>query len=163
MEHPSPMTGASANPRYEEVSGRCKPTYLLTPGRTSFRLGWFSSIKYDIGGQEYSADAIEHGILRGNRPSPTSLSVLLGHPEWSKGYFKKDDPRLKQVDSYSSIIAKAHHKQICCLFKLRHGVDSKAQGIQGGVDGRNLLGGEGVGRGVKRNGGGMFDTLIQRI
>ncbi len=61
------------------------------------RLGWFSAIKYEIGGQEYSADAIEHGILRANRPGPASLSVLLGHPEWSKGYFKKDDPRLKQV------------------------------------------------------------------
>ena len=63
----------------------------------SCRLGWFSSIKYEIGGQEYSADAIEHGILRGNRPGPASIAVLLGHPEWSKGYFKKDDPRLKQV------------------------------------------------------------------
>ena len=61
------------------------------------RLRWFSSIKYNIGGQDYSADDIEHGILRGNRPASASLPVLLGHPEWSSGHFKRGDPRLKQV------------------------------------------------------------------
>ena len=61
------------------------------------RLSQFGTIKYCIGGQNYSADDIEHGILRGNKPTAASLSVLLGHPEWSKGYFKKTDPRLKQV------------------------------------------------------------------
>lgn len=61
------------------------------------RLGWFSSVKYNIGGLDYSADDIEHGCLRGNRPTAGSLSVLVGHPEWSQGYFKKENPRLKQV------------------------------------------------------------------
>lgn len=61
------------------------------------RLFRFGTIKYCIGGQLYSADDIEHGILRGNRPTAASLPVLLGHPEWSNGYFKKDDPRLSQV------------------------------------------------------------------
>ena len=61
------------------------------------RLRWFSSIKYNIGGQDYSADDIEHGVLRGNRPASASLPVLLGHPEWSSGHFKRGDPRLKQV------------------------------------------------------------------
>ena len=67
------------------------------------RLGWFGSIKYNIGGLDYSADDMEHGILRGNAPTAGSLSVLVGHPEWSKGYFKKDDPRLKQVESQEII------------------------------------------------------------
>ena len=49
---------------------------------------------------DYSADDIEHGILRGNRPTAGSLSVLVGHPEWSQGYFKKTDPRLKQVGHF---------------------------------------------------------------
>ena len=61
------------------------------------RLGWFGSIKYEIGGLDYSADDMEHGILRGNAPTAASLSVLVGHPEWSKGFFKNKDPRLKQV------------------------------------------------------------------
>lgn len=71
--------------------------WTLNPEPMS-RLGWFSSIKYNIGGLDYSADDMEHGILRGNSPTAASLSVLVGHPEWSKGYFKKDDPRLKQVE-----------------------------------------------------------------
>lgn len=47
---------------------------------------------YNIGGQKFSLDDIEHGILRGNRP----------HPADGKPLFMEDDPRLeftvKEVD-----------------------------------------------------------------
>ena len=62
-----------------------------------YRLSFFNSIKYNIGGQEYSANDMEHGVLRGNRPSPASPWVLLGVPQWSPGYFKATDPRAAYV------------------------------------------------------------------
>jgi len=46
---------------------------------------FFRRIRYRIGGQEYSADDIEHGILRGNSRLPHSLF----HP------FREGDPRLR--------------------------------------------------------------------
>ena len=61
------------------------------------RLTFFSSIKYCIGGIEYSANDLEHGILRGNRPSPASPAVLIGRPQWAGPYFKQKDPRMQQV------------------------------------------------------------------
>ena len=70
--------------------------HLLSTGLLH-RLTFFSSIKYCIGGIEYSANDIEHGILRGNRPSPASPAVLIGRPQWAGGYFKQNDPRMQQV------------------------------------------------------------------
>ena len=61
------------------------------------RLSFFNSIKYNIGGQDYSANDMEHGVLRGNRPTPASPWVLLGVPQWSSGYFKATDPRVAYV------------------------------------------------------------------
>lgn len=40
---------------------------------------------------------MEHGVLRGNRPTPASPWVLLGVPQWSSGYFKATDPRASYV------------------------------------------------------------------
>jgi Protein of unknown function, DUF547 len=58
-------------------------------------LNWFNAVKYDIAGMSFSANDIEHGVLRGNRSSPASLGSLLGF----KGghYFRSDDPRVSQV------------------------------------------------------------------
>ncbi|MFB0557075.1 MAG: DUF547 domain-containing protein [Dehalococcoidia bacterium] len=49
--------------------------------------GFFRKAAYNIGGFRYSADDIEHGILRGNRPYP-----LLRLPQFGKG-----DLRLKHA------------------------------------------------------------------
>lgn len=49
--------------------------------------GFFRKAAYEIGGLRYSADDIEHGILRGNRHHP-----FIPWPQ-----FAPDDPRLKQT------------------------------------------------------------------
>ena len=92
---PAVLTSWQSEDPIQETAGVAKGGSLLC------RLTQFAAIKYCIGGQIYSADDIEHGILRGNRPTAASIPVLLGHPEWSKGYFKKDDIRLKLVSSTS--------------------------------------------------------------
>lgn len=63
----------------------------------SHRLTFFNSIKYNIGGQTFSANDMEHGVLRGNRATPVNPWVLLGLPNLSSGYFKPSDPRALQV------------------------------------------------------------------
>ena len=49
--------------------------------------GFFRKAAYNIGGLRYSADDIEHGILRGNRP----------HPLLHFRQFAKNDPRLTHI------------------------------------------------------------------
>ena len=63
------------------------------PDDTFKRLKFFDEAKYDIGGLQYSANDIEHGVLRSNRPSPAAIGVLLGKPELSRGPFKVGDAR----------------------------------------------------------------------
>jgi len=63
------------------------------PDDTFKRLKFFDQAKYDIGGLQYSANDIEHGVLRSNRPSPAAIGVLLGKPELSRGPFKNGDAR----------------------------------------------------------------------
>jgi hypothetical protein len=46
--------------------------------------GFFRRVAYDVGGMRFSADDIEHGVLRGNRRHP-----YLPFPQ-----FARDDPRL---------------------------------------------------------------------
>lgn len=43
------------------------------PKTASDRMRFFPGVKYNVGGLVYSADDIEHGILRCNRPTPASL------------------------------------------------------------------------------------------
>ena len=42
------------------------------------RLTWFGRVAYRIGGHVFSADDIEHGILRGNASPPASILNLIG-------------------------------------------------------------------------------------
>lgn len=42
------------------------------------RLTWFGRVAYRVGGRVFSADDIEHGILRGNASPPASVLNLLG-------------------------------------------------------------------------------------
>ena len=67
------------------------------------RLSFFNAIKYNIGGQDYSANDMEHGVLRDNRPTPASPWVLLGVPHWSSGYFKPSDLRAAHVRIHISL------------------------------------------------------------
>ncbi|KAI7842058.1 hypothetical protein COHA_004256 [Chlorella ohadii] len=60
---------------------------------TFSRLRWFDSVSYLIGGQRFSSNDIEHGVLRGNKPSPASLLCLLGKPQWAGPTFRPGDPR----------------------------------------------------------------------
>jgi hypothetical protein len=53
--------------------------------------------RYNIGGCEYTADDLENGILRGNRPAASSLGMLLGVPKLSSGPFGRGDPRAAKV------------------------------------------------------------------
>lgn len=57
------------------------------------RLRWFGRISYVIGGHRFSADDIEHGVLRGNAPSPGSIFSLLGVSSLAQNTFSLSDPR----------------------------------------------------------------------
>jgi len=61
------------------------------------RLYWFGAVKYNIGGLDFSANDVEHGVLRANAASPTSVGSLLGRPDWAGRQFKAGDPRLPLV------------------------------------------------------------------
>ena len=64
---------------------------------TLARLKWFASIKYIVNGLQYSSNDIEHGVLRGNKPSPAHPLSLLGLPQLAPPTFRSRDPRLQQV------------------------------------------------------------------
>ena len=57
------------------------------------RLTWFDKVRYEIGGRVYSANDIEHGVLRGNKPSPASPFSLLGLSSLASPTFRSPDPR----------------------------------------------------------------------
>ncbi|MEW5313227.1 MAG: hypothetical protein WDW38_004813 [Sanguina aurantia] len=80
---------------------------------SSQRSKFFQSFaKYNIGGLEYSADDMENGVLRGNRPSAGSLWSILGLPQFSGGHFSKaDDPRRAQV--VTPCDARIHFALVC--------------------------------------------------
>eukprot|EP00899_Mesostigma_viride_P025605 jgi/Mesvir1/6229/Mv00907-RA.1 len=55
------------------------------PANFLARLLFYKSIKYHIGGHDYSADDIENGVLRGNRVPPSNF--------WGSRCFDAADPR----------------------------------------------------------------------
>jgi len=61
---------------------------LGPPTSMIHRQNFFSRTFYNIGGFSYSLNDIEHGILRGNKKSPSSIFKQ----------FSEDDPRLKSMD-----------------------------------------------------------------
>eukprot|EP00240_Pyramimonas_obovata_P000549 CAMPEP_0118922860 /NCGR_PEP_ID=MMETSP1169-20130426/1626_1 /TAXON_ID=36882 /ORGANISM="Pyramimonas obovata, Strain CCMP722" /LENGTH=537 /DNA_ID=CAMNT_0006863787 /DNA_START=279 /DNA_END=1892 /DNA_ORIENTATION=+ len=64
------------------------------PQNTAERLSFFSSIRYRIGGHDYTTDEIENGVLRGNRASAADPFILLGMPQFGRPTFPPGDPRL---------------------------------------------------------------------
>lgn len=57
------------------------------------RLTWFGDVSYTIGGYRFSANDIEHGVLRGNASNPASLWNILGVSCLAQPIFPPDDPR----------------------------------------------------------------------
>ena len=57
------------------------------------RLTWFGRVAYSIGGHVFSADDIEHGILRGNASTPASPWNLIGLSSLAPPTFRASDPR----------------------------------------------------------------------
>jgi hypothetical protein len=58
-------------------------------------MGFFSKIKYLIGGHIFSADDIEHGILRGNRRAPSRPFRQFGPFDRRRHFsLKQPDPRI---------------------------------------------------------------------
>ena len=52
---------------------------VVGPAETTLqRLTWFGRVAYRIGGTVFSADDIEHGVLRGNASPPASFLNLVG-------------------------------------------------------------------------------------
>ena len=76
------------------------------------RLNWFANIKYVVGGQEYSSNDIEHGVLRNNKPSPANLLSLVGLSSIAPKTFQPRDPRLSQVPP---VHASVRNLAICVL------------------------------------------------
>lgn len=68
-------------------------------------------VRYDIGGCEYSADDMENGVLRGNRPPASALGVLIGVPWLASGPFKADDARLDKL--VHPVDARIHFALVC--------------------------------------------------
>lgn len=69
-------------------------TVVFGPASSTLeRLRWFDAVGYVIGGQKFSCNDIEHGVLRGNAPSPASLLSLLGLSRWAPATFGPGDPR----------------------------------------------------------------------
>lgn len=61
--------------------------------------GAVQGAKYNIGGQDYTCDDLENGVLRCNRPAASSIGMLLGLPSLSKGPFGPQDPRRQHVSA----------------------------------------------------------------
>jgi hypothetical protein len=74
---------------------------IVCPSPTSFlsRLTFFTKICYDLGGQVFSLDDIEHGILRGNRATPLTPSFL------SRTYFRAHVGRRRTSGKQPSVHA----------------------------------------------------------
>mmetsp|Transcript_21685 Transcript_21685/g.41419 ORF Transcript_21685/g.41419 Transcript_21685/m.41419 type:complete len:599 (+) Transcript_21685:1-1797(+) len=64
-----------------------------SPKNTAERLKFFGGISYHIGGHDYSADDVEHGVLRSNATTPANPIALAGYPQYASATFSQQDPR----------------------------------------------------------------------
>eukprot|EP01026_Neomeris_dumetosa_P058715 TRINITY_DN5473_c1_g1_i6.p1 TRINITY_DN5473_c1_g1~~TRINITY_DN5473_c1_g1_i6.p1 ORF type:complete len:435 (-),score=62.29 TRINITY_DN5473_c1_g1_i6:153-1457(-) len=60
------------------------------PPNTIARVKFFGQVSYQIGGYRFTADDIEHGILRDNAVSPASIGSLLGIPFFKYNQFPNE-------------------------------------------------------------------------
>lgn len=69
---------------------------VIGPAANGFARGqWFDKIRYEIGGYTFSSNDIEHGVLRGNAPSPANLLSMIGLSSLAGKSFKGSDPRAR--------------------------------------------------------------------
>lgn len=81
------------------------------PANVVARLKFFRKANYVIGGSSFSADDMEHGVLRSNAVAPSSLGSLLGIKFLQKNQFPAGDPR-EQL-SVSPLDPRIHFALVC--------------------------------------------------
>jgi Protein of unknown function, DUF547 len=82
-----------------------------SPASLLKRLTFFGDVKYRIGADTYSADDIEHGVLRGNAASPASLGSLLNIGPLKKPQFRDRD--LRRAQCVEPIDPRIHFALVC--------------------------------------------------
>lgn len=75
------------------------------------RLRFFRKANYVIGGVPFSADDMEHGVLRNNAVAPGSIASLLGIKFLQKNQFPKGDQRAEL--SVSPVDPRIHFALVC--------------------------------------------------
>jgi Protein of unknown function, DUF547 len=82
------------------------------PANVVERLKFFKKANYVIGGARFSADDIEHGVLRSNAVAPGSLAALLRLPKmFQKPQFPKGDIRASLA--ISPLDPRIHFALVC--------------------------------------------------
>lgn len=66
---------------------------LGAPASLLKRLSFFGDVRYRIGGHAFSANDIEHGVLRDNAASPASVGALIGVHFLKKAQLPEGDAR----------------------------------------------------------------------
>jgi len=93
--------------------------------------------RYFIAGSEYTADDLENGILRGNRPAASSLGMLIGFPGLSSGPFGAGDPRAAATVR-DPIDARIHFALVCgaksCPPIKLYSADNLEEGLAGAAE-----------------------------
>lgn len=107
---------------------------MFGPARSTLeRLTWFGDVSYTIGGYRFSANDIEHGVLRANASSPASLWNIIGFSQLAKPIFSKTDPRrefvISQVDPRIHFALNCGAKS-CPPIKV-YGIESLEAGLDG--------------------------------
>ena len=88
-------------------------TVFGTPDSLLKRLRFFDKVGYTIGGLSYSANDIEHGVLRANAPSPAALASLAGFASMAPKTFKSGDPRCALADTIGTVDPRVHFALVC--------------------------------------------------
>ena len=133
-------------------------TVLGTPENMLKRLRFFDTVGYDIGGVVYSANDIEHGVLRANAPSPAALASLAGYPGMAPKTFKASDARCRFARTIGVVDPRIHFTLVCgaksCppirVFdadNLELGLESATEAFVEGDVGLDEVGGSGAGLG----------------
>jgi hypothetical protein len=81
------------------------------PSNLVQRLRFFKKANYVIGGATFSADDMEHGVLRSNAVAPASLGAILGIKFLQKRQFPAGDARAAL--SVSPLDPRIHFALVC--------------------------------------------------
>ena len=61
----------------------------------------------------YSANDIEHGLLRANAPSPAALASLAGYPNMAPRTFRAADARCRYAGTVGAVDPRVHFALVC--------------------------------------------------